>query len=36
AAYQRAVELDPNHAWSHHHIGDILAAKGQFDEAIAS
>ncbi|MEH1804959.1 MAG: tetratricopeptide repeat protein [Nostoc sp.] len=29
AFYQRAIELNPDYSWSHKHLGDILAERGQ-------
>ncbi|MEG4054325.1 MULTISPECIES: tetratricopeptide repeat protein [unclassified Microcoleus] len=36
AAYRRAIELNPDHSWSHHNVGEALGKLGQFEEAIAS
>lgn len=35
AAYRRAIELNPDYSWSHKHLGDILAERGQLTEASA-
>jgi TolB-like protein/DNA-binding winged helix-turn-helix (wHTH) protein/Tfp pilus assembly protein PilF len=34
-AFQRALQLNPNHALAHNFFGGLLAARGRFDEAIA-
>ncbi|MEP6486750.1 tetratricopeptide repeat protein [Microcoleus vaginatus GB2-A3] len=36
AAYRRAIELNPDHSWSHHNLGEALGKVGKFEEAIAS
>lgn len=36
AAYRRAIELNPDHSWSHHNLGEALGKLGQFEEAIAA
>ena len=36
AAYRHAIELNPDHSWSHHNLGEALAKLGQFEEAIAA
>jgi len=36
AAYRRAIELNPDHSWSHHNLGEALAKLGQLEEAIAA
>ncbi|WP_442938172.1 tetratricopeptide repeat protein [Nostoc sp.] len=33
ATYQRSIELNPDYSWSHKHLGNILAERGQIDEA---
>ncbi|MFE1744067.1 tetratricopeptide repeat protein [Coleofasciculus sp. H7-2] len=33
AAYQRAIELNPDYLRSHKYLGDILAEGGQINEA---
>ncbi|WP_334811813.1 tetratricopeptide repeat protein [Nostoc sp.] len=33
ASYQCAIELNPDYSWSHKYLGDILAERGQINEA---
>jgi tetratricopeptide (TPR) repeat protein len=35
-AFEQAIALNPNHAWAHHHLGDILKAEGDREAAIAA
>ncbi|WP_442921881.1 tetratricopeptide repeat protein [Microcoleus sp. ARI1-A5] len=36
ASYRRAIELNPDDSRSHKHLGDILAERGQINEASLS
>lgn len=34
AAYQRAIDLDPDCEWAHHHLAEVLTEGGQLEAAI--
>ena len=36
ATYQKAIQQNPQFAWSHHYLGEALAKVGRFEEAIAA
>ncbi|NEP46075.1 MAG: tetratricopeptide repeat protein, partial [Okeania sp. SIO2H7] len=36
ASYKRAIEINPNSAWSYHNLGETLAKINRLDEAIIS
>ena len=36
AAYQQAIQIDPNHAKAHNNLGTVYDRKGQLEQAIVA
>jgi tetratricopeptide (TPR) repeat protein len=36
ASFHIVIELDPNHSWVYHYLGEALARQGKLEEAVTA